>query len=277
MTEVTFLPGQTIVREGERGSTAFVIKSGRVEIARASGDKKRVLAQLGPGGVVGEMALIDDQPRMASATALSNSVCTVVSRDAFNRAIANSPPLARYLLNTFVRNIRVSSGVPLSQTGAGSVQSGAMRSLLPELQAEIHADRATAKLMERRHFPVDTAIFRQGSQGASAFLIQTGTVEIIRTNAEGRGEILGRLMAGDVFGELALLGNLGQRNANAIVAEPATCDVISKPYFNALLSKCPLFIRALFKIYAGHLEDLSRTMNGPASAAGTEALLLAKM
>lgn len=69
-------PGQTIVTEGELARDLFVIMDGEIEVL-AHGHSGRVcVALLGPGDWVGEMALIETQPRSASARALSH--CTLL-------------------------------------------------------------------------------------------------------------------------------------------------------------------------------------------------------
>ncbi len=57
--------GEDLIRFGERSGDLFVILDGRVNILSQGGDK---LAEVGPGAVIGEIALIDDQPRSANAT-----------------------------------------------------------------------------------------------------------------------------------------------------------------------------------------------------------------
>ena len=61
-----------IFREGDPGNVVHVVQSGSVEICKTEdGDKKKILGVIGRGGTFGEMALIDSEPRMASATAIS--------------------------------------------------------------------------------------------------------------------------------------------------------------------------------------------------------------
>jgi CRP-like cAMP-binding protein len=58
------------------------------------------------GGVFGEMALIDDEPRMANTNALTKTVCIVVPGDAFKMKLNAADPLIGALLRVFVENIR---------------------------------------------------------------------------------------------------------------------------------------------------------------------------
>ena len=70
----SFNSNQFIFREHEKGDQAFVISEGRVEILKESPEGPRSLRVLEKGAMFGEMALIDDQPRMASAKAVDGPV-----------------------------------------------------------------------------------------------------------------------------------------------------------------------------------------------------------
>lgn len=73
--------GDIIFNEGEEGTEAYIISTGEVEIYRQKGNKEIVLAVLGPGAIIGEMSLIDNQPRMASARALEETELLIISQE----------------------------------------------------------------------------------------------------------------------------------------------------------------------------------------------------
>lgn len=100
-------PGDTLFREGDQGDTAFIIESGAVEVFRTEQGKEIRLGMVGPGSILGEMALIDDQPRMATARAVSQSVAVTVGRRAFESKVNASDPFIRKLLRILVRYIRL--------------------------------------------------------------------------------------------------------------------------------------------------------------------------
>jgi CRP/FNR family cyclic AMP-dependent transcriptional regulator len=68
----TFPAGQTIFSEGTNGEVMYVVKEGEVEVRVHGG----IVETVGPGGILGEMALIDQNPR--SATAVAKTDCTLV-------------------------------------------------------------------------------------------------------------------------------------------------------------------------------------------------------
>lgn len=82
------LPGERIVRRGERGDAIFFIASGAVEVQLDEGP-----VRLGTGEVFGEMALILQQPRRADVVALGYCRLLVLRRDAFRRFLRRHPEL----------------------------------------------------------------------------------------------------------------------------------------------------------------------------------------
>ena len=101
-----FRAGSVIIREGAPGTRAYIIESGKVAIWRDMGGERRTLGVVGEGGIFGEMALIDIQPRMASVSALTDTTCVVISEEIFNKKITAADPFVVGLLRIFVRNIR---------------------------------------------------------------------------------------------------------------------------------------------------------------------------
>jgi CRP-like cAMP-binding protein len=101
-----FPSGDTIFEQDTPASCAFVVEQGMVEISRRQGARRRVLGHIGPGGIFGEMALIDDQPRMARATAVGDTTCLVIEEFWFRAKLRAADPAIRGLLRIFVRNIR---------------------------------------------------------------------------------------------------------------------------------------------------------------------------
>jgi CRP-like cAMP-binding protein len=62
-----FKPGDILFREGDTGSEMYVIQSGKVRISRDIQGEDRALALLGPGEFLGEMAILNQKPRGATA------------------------------------------------------------------------------------------------------------------------------------------------------------------------------------------------------------------
>jgi len=98
--------GTTVFREGETASRAFLVEAGEVDIIKNIDGKDVVLGTVKKGGIFGEMALIDNAPRMATARTKEQSILVVISQQLFEEKMEASDPFIRALLRIFARNIR---------------------------------------------------------------------------------------------------------------------------------------------------------------------------
>lgn len=106
MPRITFEKGKIIFKQGDIGDVAYVVQSGEVEIARTVKGRRKVLGQIGIGGMFGEMALVDGKPRMAEAVASKETLCLVIPRELFQRKVETTDPFIKRLLHIFLKNIR---------------------------------------------------------------------------------------------------------------------------------------------------------------------------
>lgn len=105
--ERSFAAGQEIFREGDPGDGLYVVKSGLVEISGHVGNEiRQTYSQIIPGGVFGEMAVIEDLPRSAFATAAQTTTVYFLRRDEMAVLIEHSPRLAAALLQLVSRRLR---------------------------------------------------------------------------------------------------------------------------------------------------------------------------
>src|SRR3954463_6909874 len=103
----TFGTGDTIFREGDRGEGIYLVEKGSVEIFKKAPDgRKVVIGKIQAGGIFGEMAAIDERPRMASAAAIEHTVCRIIPRAVLEKKIAASDKLVRAIMKIFMQNIR---------------------------------------------------------------------------------------------------------------------------------------------------------------------------
>jgi CRP/FNR family cyclic AMP-dependent transcriptional regulator len=107
LERIVFQAGESVFKEGDVGNRAYVVQEGLIEILKESADGEEiVLGSIEKGGIFGEMALIDDQPRMATAKAAAMTTVIVINREMFRKKLAKSDPFVRGLLGIFVKNIR---------------------------------------------------------------------------------------------------------------------------------------------------------------------------
>lgn len=106
-----FQAGQTVVREGEADREMFVVVRGRLAVSKGGAR----LAELGPGGIVGEMALVDYAPRSATVTALEGAELLGFSQETMIGLMRSDPSLGMKVLWSMIQG--VSAKLRLSSEG----------------------------------------------------------------------------------------------------------------------------------------------------------------
>ena len=248
MRRLEFPEGYDLIRQGDLGDQAWLVERGTLEVIQMTPQGVRSLAMIGPGAIVGEMALIDQGLRTASVVARSDITCVELSREVFEQLMRQCQPLAAYLLQSVVAASRRAYGLPQEERESGG--------------SEIRSVRSNDKILDRRVYAEGHRFFNQGDPATSAYLIQSGRVAIRRT-VDNRVEELAQLGPGRIFGELALI-NATPRAASAVAVERTVCEVIRKELFDGVIASMPPILRALTKIYVTQLSSGKKRDAGPA-------------
>jgi CRP/FNR family transcriptional regulator, cyclic AMP receptor protein len=99
---LSFKAGDTIFREGDNALDLFVIKSGQVRIQIGN----KTVAELAPDTIFGEMALIDDEPRSATAIAVTEVELVSVSEKQFLFLVSQTPYFALKVMRVLAQRLR---------------------------------------------------------------------------------------------------------------------------------------------------------------------------
>jgi len=115
---ISVAAGETLFREGDPPGPAYLIEKGAVEITATRDGARMVLGTLGGGDLLGEMALIDQAPRTASATALEECALLVIDRSQIAERLAQADPIIRALLEGQLKRYRGALAVMQGQAPA---------------------------------------------------------------------------------------------------------------------------------------------------------------
>lgn len=94
--------GETLFKEGDPGDHMYVIRSGEMDMIIDN----RIFMTLQAGDLFGEMALVDDKPRSATAKARSDCRIIVVDEKRFNFLVQQAPTFALHMMRTLVSRLR---------------------------------------------------------------------------------------------------------------------------------------------------------------------------
>jgi CRP/FNR family cyclic AMP-dependent transcriptional regulator len=124
--EKSYLPGDVVFRQGDPGRGLFVVLEGAVEVFGETPEGERRLATFEPGQSFGELALIDDQPRSATARVVAPTTLLILYRTHFEALVAGDGKIAIAVMQNLLRMlagyVRSSNAgrSPAAETTAGS-------------------------------------------------------------------------------------------------------------------------------------------------------------
>jgi diguanylate cyclase (GGDEF)-like protein len=101
-----FAEGECLFEIGEPGRSLFVVTAGTVQVLHPDRAANFKLATFGPGEVIGEMSLLDDSPRSATARALGDVHALVLDKAVFHQLLLSRPDVAVHLLGVMSRRMR---------------------------------------------------------------------------------------------------------------------------------------------------------------------------
>jgi NTE family protein len=231
--QVDFAPGEVVMCEGDKGDSLFLVMSGllKVLIARP-GREPGIVAELGAGETVGEIAVLTGDRRAASVIAEEHSRLLELPRKAFEATLADHPAEVAKVLSKVLETVerrQLSTALHRNQIFA-SLPLHVLRDLADELQD---------------HFVAGGEIlFHQGDSGDALYLVVSGRLHILRETADGIS-VIGELGPGETVGEIAILGG-ERRLATAIAVRDTQLAALSKEGFHRILEKYPLVAAPFF-------------------------------
>jgi len=100
--EIRYEPQQKIFKEGDYGDSLFVIISGKIDIIQ----NEHSITQLEKGNCIGEMALLDQEPRSADAITLEDSILLKIDQEGFYELMASNPEIMKQIVKMLTRRVR---------------------------------------------------------------------------------------------------------------------------------------------------------------------------
>ncbi len=249
-----FAPGALLMRQGQAADSALILEGGRVGIvSQLPGGGEAVIAELGPGSVLGEMALLDSGVRSANVIAREPTACLSMERDAFRLLIAqgNRAVLAinhRITLGLCQR-LRELNGKILARSAPEYLAEteikrsggrhpcafdphpflGLLPALRPFSAEELNELVELCGASAMFDLPRGSVLFNADEQSDACYLVVRGALEISREQGEEQRR-LGILGPGRLCGILALIEG-ARHSMSAIAREHATLMEIPKAVF----------------------------------------------
>ncbi len=106
LKQLVFQKGETIFSQGDAADCAYIIDSGIISVISTTDNVAEIIAEITEGGFLGEMAMLDDTPRSATAIAKTEVRLTLIEREQLQLRLKNADPVLASLLNVFINRLR---------------------------------------------------------------------------------------------------------------------------------------------------------------------------
>ena len=157
--------GGMVFSEGDCGDSLYIVKSGLVEIVKKGPDEHGGtvrLAQRGPGEIIGEMAVIEEKPRFATAICTTEAELAELSREDFMKLLATRPDMAMQILKVMIDRVKETDITRLAELEEKNekleASAAQLHQTLKKLQASNsqlqEAVRSRQQLLDVSPFPI---------------------------------------------------------------------------------------------------------------------------
>ena len=227
-----------------KGARMYLLLEGEIGLMM----RNKFFGVVKPGDVFGELAVIADLPR--SATAMAKINCRVLSLDEkqFHAALEKKPEFALMLMSTMVQRLRqsiVKLGTARPAVAPAEHSDILDRKTLAGLQQELAAH-------EPAEFPAGKVIMSAGAVGAFMYVVLDGRVAISVGNS-----VVEHVGSGGMFGEMALVDR-SARAASATAETDCKLLAINRTDFLDLVKSKPEFGASLLKSIAVRMQQLAQ-------------------
>jgi len=102
----TYAEGEVVFKEGDIGEEMFIVQSGQVKIVKQVNQAEKILVVLSEGDFFGEMAVIDKEPRSATAIAITGLKCIVLNQEVFESTMQSNLHIVKKILRNMSQRLR---------------------------------------------------------------------------------------------------------------------------------------------------------------------------
>jgi len=249
-----FAAGQALFTEDEKtkglfrsAARMYFLLEGEVGLTVAG----RALDTVRPGEVFGEMAVVSERPRSATATAKTDGSAISVDRAQLQEAIGRAPEFALMLMSVMFDRLRFLS----ARLATRKIAPAAVReTAILDAPMMAHLEQSLPRTSIVRHW-AGTVIMREGQTGAFMYVVRSGRVWITI-----QGTPVEVVIAGGTFGEMALVD---QSPRTAAATAETECELLQldRPSLMAAVQRQPAIAMAMLRAVTERLRYMNEQLN----------------
>jgi predicted acylesterase/phospholipase RssA/CRP-like cAMP-binding protein len=257
--------GDLAISKGEEAKAAFIILEGRLAalVTRVWGED-RILNEIGTGGLVGEIELLNGDHSMIDMRALEDSLLLVLSREIFEGLMESHPEVWQQVSGLARKNTcRLLLSRQLNQLLGGGMET--IVDPMLRLKAEQGWLNFEDEILQDLEKHVDwvtldrgQVLFRQGEHADSAYVLVSGRIQVSISDENGVSRVAGQTTQGDIAGEIALIT---EKDRTATLTALRDCELFRLPreLFTQVSERYP---QIMLSIYQTILDRYSSNVSG---------------
>lgn len=276
--------GETVFRQGDPGHTMYIIQAGSVEVSQRKDGREFMIAIRGKGDFFGEMALLQNDMRSTTATAISRTRLIPLTKDIVTDLLKRDPYMSFNLLRKLIQRIQRAhdryrkkwreesafrdTSVAYTRNALAfpvAATTDECRETLDEVTRFTENLFIACSAADMTYYRYDVEpggiVFRKGDRGNNMFLVLSGTVGVSDGEIEDK-KLIDTIGPGDFFGEMALIANI-PRSATVTALEVTELIAIDKQRFIDSIQNKPELAIAVINALIARLAYLEKVIADP--------------
>jgi predicted acylesterase/phospholipase RssA/CRP-like cAMP-binding protein len=253
--------GDLVISKGEEAKAAFIILEGRLAalVTRVWGED-RILNEIGTGGLVGEIELLNGDRSMIDIRAMEDSLLLVLSREIFEGLMESHLEVWQRVSRLARSNTcRLLLSRQLNHLLGGGMET--ITDPMLRLKAEQDWLDFEDEILQDLEKHVDwvtldrgQVLFRQGDQADSGYVLVSGRIQISISDENGLSRVVGQLSKGDIAGEIAFIM---KQDRMATLTALRDCELFRLPreLFTQVSERYPQIMLSIYQTILGRFSS----------------------
>jgi NTE family protein/lysophospholipid hydrolase len=237
--------GQVLFRKGDAAEAMYVVQEGLLLASSTEeGCAPAMVGQMGPGSLVGEIALLTGGRRSATVTAAEQTRLARLGARDVTAILARHPEMKRAFIDIARHRLRRSQWMKILSEYVGEIDKDKYE-FIESRFAWVHVNRGET-------------LFAEGDPADGLYFLVHGFLHVVSQEASGEAKILGAIFRGEIVGETAILSG-EKRTATVCAVRDSDLVRLTKTDFEEINKAYPQVSLTIMRILANRLNDRDQT------------------
>ena len=236
--------GQTLFRQGDAADAMYIVQAGMLHAyVVENGCSPALVGRMGPGSLVGEIALLMGGRRNATVVAAARTRMARLGADEVDLIVSRNPEARRGILDIVRQRLRRTQWLKILPSYFGEIDEGKYEFIEPRFEW-VHLDRGET-------------LFSKGDAADCMYFLVHGLLNVLAKDAEGKDGPIGVVFRGEIVGEAAILSG-ETRTATVCAVRNSDLVRLTKAGFEEINGAYPQVSLAILRILVNRLKERGR-------------------